>query len=779
MERGQTNRVEESASRTYGHILRANIFTRFNAILSVLLVVILVLGSPADALFGFIIVINALIGIIQEIRAKWTLDRLHLVSAPLTHVIRDGEQQDINVNDVVLDDLIRLGIGDQLVVDGAVLSSDSMEIDESLLTGEALPVVKAPGDEVFSGSFVVAGGGLIRATKVGEDAYARKLASQARQFTLVRSELRDGINRILRWITWILFPVGALLLYSQFKVYHDYHHAIPSAVAGLVGMIPQGLVLLTSIVFAVSVIDLARRNVLVQELPAVEGLARVDVVCLDKTGTLTDGNLVYRRMEGTDGGDAELTNALAAFAAASPSRNATLEALATAFPSAPGWVSTGSVPFSSARKWSAESFEDKGTWLMGAPEMMLKDEPATAPVLEQAGKLAREGWRVLLVASSPEALQAEALPGDLTPHALLLFEENVRPDTPDTLHYFEDQQVALKIISGDNPETVGAVAKRAGVEDTGEPFDARGLPEDQEALADFLETHSIFGRVTPRQKEEMVLALQSRGHVAAMTGDGVNDVLALKKADMGIAMGSGSPATKAVAQIVLIDGKFSTLPAVVAHGRRVIANIERVSNLFITKTIYATLISLVIGIAGLNFVFLPRNFTLLDALTISTPAFFLSLAPNKERYHPGFLGRVLRFTIPAGTIAGLATLAAIGLSRIHYAVPVPESRTVATMVLGMVSFWVLIILARPFTRWRYILVISMIVAFAVALLVPGIQHFFELQWPTPELIFEAVGIGIVGVLLLELVWRYTGWRTHRRDMAATQGAGKEKGRPSR
>ncbi len=767
VERGQTNQVEEAASRTYGHIIRANVFTRFNTILGTLLVIILIFGALPDALFGMVIVVNALIGIIQEIRAKRMLDRLRLVTAPTARALRDGNIEEIPIEGIVLDDVLELRSGDQIAVDGEALSADGLEMDESLITGESVPVTKHPGDEILSGSFVAAGAGRIRATKVGEDTYARKLASEARKFGLVHSELRDGINVILRWMTFILVPVGVLLLISQIQNFHNFRQAVPGTVAGLVGMVPEGLVLLTSVAFAVSVVTLGRRNVLVQELPAVEGLARVNTVCLDKTGTITDGSLVFQSMEdlGNKGEiSSDVADALGAFALSSPSRNSTLEAIAQAFPppAAPGWARTGGVAFSSARKWSAESYEGKGTWVLGAPEMVLDNRPPYSEVLERAAEAARSGLRVLLLAHSQETPEGGTLPRGLEAVDLLLFEDKVRDDAAETLRYFADQNVSIKVISGDNPETVAAVAASAGIQDAGEPFDARDLPTDAGELAAVMQSHTVFGRVTPHQKESMVLSLQQQGSVVAMTGDGVNDVMALKKADMGIAMGSGSQATKAVAQLVLIDGKFATLPLVVAEGRRVIANIERVANLFLTKTIYAMLLSVIIGLASWEFFFLPRHLTLISTLTIGTPALFLSLAPNKEQYHPGFLARVLRFAIPAGIIAALATLAAGGLSRIYYGINLAESRTMATLVLGMVSFWVLIILARPFNWWRYLLVGVLVTTFVSVLLIPGLRNIFILDLPGLPLMVESVGIGTSGILLLELIWRYTGWRTHRK-----------------
>ena len=543
---GQTNAVKEASSRSYAYIIRGNVFTRFNAILGTLFVVILIFGSPRDALFGAVLVVNTLIGIVQEVRAKWTLDRLSLISEAKARVVRDGETVEVPVGQVVLDDVLELHTGDQIVADGKVIDSAGLEIDESLLTGESVPVVTQPGDEVLSGSFTVAGTGHFKADKVGADAYARKLASEAKQFQLVDSELRDGINMILRYITWVMLPVGILLLASQLKVYGTFHRAATGTVAGLVGMVPEGLVLLVSIAFAVSVVSLGRKNVLVQELPAVEGLARVDTVCLDKTGTLTEGKLAFSKLEPLDDAPTEhegLADVLGAFGSDTASKSSTLEAISESFPPPPGWEISGRVPFSSLRKWSAEHFGGKGWWVLGAPEILMDRTASPGELKKKVNTVAEAGLRVLLLARAVGDVEGETLPGQLEPAALLVFEEQVRGDAQETLHYFTEQGVNIKVISGDNPVTVGAVAERAGVPDIGEPMDARELPDDVEELAGIMETTTVFGRVTPGQKEAMVEALQSRAHVVAMTGDGVNDVLALKKADIGIAMGSGSPAT--------------------------------------------------------------------------------------------------------------------------------------------------------------------------------------------------------------------------------------------
>ncbi len=732
---GQTNDVPLRPSRTFGQIVRANVFTRFNALLGGLFVVILVAGQANDALFGGVLISNTLIGIIQETRAKRTLDRLAVLSAPRARIRRDGTEQDLDVAEVVLDDVLLLGQGDQVVVDGELLDTFGLEIDESLLTGEADPVAKEPGDEVLSGSFVTAGTGAYRATKVGREAYAVRLAEDARKFTLVRSELYQGIDHIIKVVSWAMVPTGTLLLISQIIAHRDngIQEIVGGTVAGLVAMVPEGLVLLTSIAFAVSVVRLGRRQVLVQELPAVETLARVDTICLDKTGTLTSGAIRFERIDVCDGQDAGLVAvALATVVGADPDPNPTLRAVADGLTVDSGrWDLVRSVPFSSARKWSAADAADRGTWVLGAPEVVLG--PDVAGLAAQVRDEAERGRRVLVLARSRERLVGEALPVGLAPSALVLLDDEVRTEAPDTLRYFADQGVAVKVISGDHPRTVGAIARRAGVDVLGEVVDAEDLPEDPAALGELLDRHTVFGRVKPHQKRAMVGALQEAGHCVAMTGDGVNDVLALKDADIGIAMGSGSPATRAAAQLVLLDGSFSSLPPVVGEGRRVIGNIERVANLFLTKTVYSMLLALAIGVAGWPFPFLPRNLTLIGSLTIGTPGFFLALAPNRKRAEPGFVLRVLRFAAPAGFVAATATFVAYAIARGGEPASTPlaraEARTAATLVLAAIGLLVLLRLSVPLTRWRVILVAAMAGAISLSVALPAGREFFALDLP--------------------------------------------------
>lgn len=752
--RGLTNRSAERSSRTYKEILRANVLTRFNAILGTMFAVVLVVGQPQDGLFGLVLVANALIGILQEIRAKRTLDALAVLNAPRARVTRDGEARDLAVDDLVLDDLCELRTGDQVPADGVVRRADGLELDESLLTGESDPIEKTPGSQVLSGAIVVAGAGAFQATAVGADAYARKLAAEARQFQLVRSELMDGINLLLRLIQYAIVPVSALLLWQQLRT-DSVSGALTSTVAGVVGMVPEGLVLLTSLAFGIAAVTLARRKVLVQELPAVEGLARVDVVCLDKTGTLTEGDVVFERYESVgEDHDGDVRAALGALAD-DPNRNATLAAIGDAMAVPDGWARRAATPFSSARKWSAATFADHGTWVLGAPEMVLPDAGADDPVRARANELAAQGVRVLVLAHSPTTLSGEALPSPLEAAALVILEERIRPDAADTLAYFAAQGVALKVISGDNPRTVAAVAARVGLPGADAPVDARELPDDLAELADVLEAHSVFGRVTPQQKRAFVHALQSRGHVVAMTGDGVNDALALKDADIGVAMGSGAAATRAVAKLVLLDSRFATLPGVVAEGRRVIANIERSANLFVNKTVYAVVIAVVVVLADWKYPFLPRHLTIISDFTIGIPGFFLALAPNTRRYIPGFIRRVLRFCIPCGVVVGAGALIAYGVALYGNNQSLTESRTTATLVVAAIALWVLVIFARPINWWRGLLVGAMISAVAIIVAVPPFRSFFALELPNGHVLWAAALIAVVGVGLVELIWRVT------------------------
>ncbi|MFH9730404.1 HAD-IC family P-type ATPase [Streptomyces sp. NPDC017260] len=762
--RGQVNDVPVRSSRSMADIVRANVFTRFNAIIGVLWVIMLFVAPIQDSLFGFVILANTGIGIVQEWRAKKTLDSLALIGEVRPTVRRDGKAVEVSTSEIVLDDVIETGPGDKVVVDGVCVEADGLEIDESLLTGEADPVVKQPGDQVMSGSFVVAGGGAFRATKVGREAYAAQLAEEASRFTLVQSELRSGISTILKYVTWMMVPTAIGLILSQLVAKdNELDDSIARTVGGIVPMVPEGLVLLTSVAFAIGVVRLGRKQCLVQELPAIEGLARVDTVCLDKTGTLTEGGMDVTELRPLGGADeSRVRTVLGALGASDPRPNASLQAIIDAYPVAEAAGDrrrTASLPFSSARKYSGATFSEgegegygpSGTWLLGAPDVLLAEDD---PALAETTRLNERGLRVLLLARAGRDLDDPRVAEGVTPTALVVLEQRLRPDAADTLRYFADQDVRAKVISGDNAVSVGAVAAKLGL--SGATVDARRLPAGREELAGALDDGTVFGRVTPQQKRDMVGALQARGHTVAMTGDGVNDVLALKDADIGVAMGSGSEATRAVAQIVLLNNSFATLPSVVAEGRRVIGNITRVATLFLVKTVYSVLLAILVVCSQVEYPFLPRHLTLISTLTIGVPAFFLALAPNKERAQPHFVRRVMRYAIPGGVLTGAATFTTYLVARQHYSGPgaLDAETSAATLTLFLISLWVLAIIARPYTWWRVALVAAMAAGFLVVLVVPWLQDFFALKLVGVTMPWAAVGIAVAAAGVLELLWRW-------------------------
>jgi cation-transporting ATPase E len=754
---GRVNDVPVRSSRTVGEIVRANVLTRFNAIIGVLWLIMLVVAPIQDSLFGFVILANTGIGIIQEWRAKKTLDSLAVIGEARPTVRRDGIALEVSTSALVLDDLIEIGPGDKIVVDGVCVEADGLEIDESLLTGEADPVVKRPGDEVMSGSFVVAGSGAFQATKVGREAYAAQLAEEASRFTLVHSELRSGISTILKYVTWMMVPAAIGLVITQlFVKQNDLGDSVARTVGGIVPMVPEGLVLLTSVAFAIGVIRLGRQQCLVQELPAIEGLARVDTVCLDKTGTLTEGGMKVTEVRSLNGVDsAYIRQVLGALGESDPRPNASLQAIIDAYPDSEDWRCTESLPFSSARKYSGATFSEgdgeTSTWLLGAPDVLL---PVDDPALAETERLNEQGLRVLLLTRAVRDLDDPEVAHGARATALVVLEQRLRPDAADTLRYFAEQNVHAKVISGDNAVSVGAVAAKLGLD--ARTVDARGLPAERDGMGRALDEATVFGRVTPQQKRDMVGALQSRGHTVAMTGDGVNDVLALKDADIGVAMGTGSEATRAVAQIVLLNNSFATLPSVVAEGRRVIGNITRVATLFLVKTVYSVLLALLVVCWQVEYPFLPRHLTLLSTLTIGVPAFFLALAPNKERARPHFVRRVMRYSIPGGVLAGLATFVTYLVARHHYTGEgaLDAETSAATLTLFLISMWVLAIIARPYTWWRIALVAAMGAGFLLVLVVPWLQEFFALKLVGMTMPWIAVGIAVVAAATLELLWRW-------------------------
>ncbi|KAB7215333.1 HAD-IC family P-type ATPase [Bifidobacterium longum] len=773
IESGQSNAVKTSTSRSVQDIVRANVFTLFNGIIFAAMVLVLITGSWRDAVFGFVIIINTGIGIVTELRAKRTLDKLSILVASEFLVRRDGKDVEVSHNEIVLDDLLWIRAGEQVPADGQIIQTWGLELDESMLTGESRTVRHKVGEQVYSGATAVSGMALVKVNAVGSHSYAATLTAQAKVYKKTVSDLNKGINTILKFMTFLVVPLCILLILSQIHTVGgwgtalstgEWRQAVVSAVAGVVGMIPEGLVLLTSLNFAVAAMRLARHNTLVQELESVETLARVDALNLDKTGTITDGGIAFNRLVMLDSANAAAEQAAtqALYDCCNEEQpNGTGQAVLAGL-KAQGYGAgavESRVPFSSARKWSAVRKSGE-TWYMGAPEVIISAlEGDYSSVLQQVNEYANDGNRVLLVARSTAPLSegscrqkrlrgaveganvsdGRQLDVQAEPMALVLCSEKIREDAERTLAWFREQGVRCRVISGDNPVTVGAIARRVKLTGDHEPvaMDARELPEDVNELARVLENVDVLGRVLPDQKKAIVQALHTQNHVVAMTGDGVNDALAIKEADLGIAMGNAAPATKAVAQVVLVDSKFSHLPDVVARGRQVMANMERVASLFLVKTVYSALISLGVVLTQIPYPYLPRHITYIGALTIGMPAFILALAPNTRRYIPGFLKRVVTFALPGGIATALSVLLAawvlppvMGWNVTGDAADLSALRATSAIILFAMGVFVLARVARPLNGWRGVLVAVFAAAGVIGAFVPFVANFFALILPT-------------------------------------------------
>lgn len=773
IESGQSNAVKTSTSRSVQDIVRANVFTLFNGIIFAAMVLVLITGSWRDAVFGFVIIINTGIGIVTELRAKRTLDKLSILVASEFLVRRDGKDVEVSHNEIVLDDLLWIRAGEQVPADGQIIQTWGLELDESMLTGESRTVRHKVGEQVYSGATAVSGMALVKVNAVGSHSYAATLTAQAKVYKKTVSDLNKGINTILKFMTFLVVPLCILLILSQIHTVGgwgtalstgEWRQAVVSAVAGVVGMIPEGLVLLTSLNFAVAAMRLARHNTLVQELESVETLARVDALNLDKTGTITDGGIAFNRLVMLDSANAAAEQAAtqALYDCCNEEQpNGTGQAVLAGL-KAQGYGAgavESRVPFSSARKWSAVRKSGE-TWYMGAPEVIISAlEGDYSSVLQQVNEYANDGNRVLLVARSTAPLSegscrqkrlrgaveganvsdGRQLDVQAEPVALVLCSEKIREDAERTLAWFREQGVRCRVISGDNPVTVGAIARRVKLTGDHEPvaMDARELPEDVNELARVLENVDVLGRVLPDQKKAIVQALHTQNHVVAMTGDGVNDALAIKEADLGIAMGNAAPATKAVAQVVLVDSKFSHLPDVVARGRQVMANMERVASLFLVKTVYSALISLGVVLTQIPYPYLPRHITYIGALTIGMPAFILALAPNTRRYIPGFLKRVVTFALPGGIATALSVLLAawvlppvMGWNVTGDATDLSALRATSAIILFAMGVFVLARVARPLNGWRGVLVAVFAAAGVIGAFVPFVANFFALILPT-------------------------------------------------
>ena len=792
IESGQSNAVKTSTSRSVQDIVRANVFTLFNGIIFAAMVLVLITGSWRDAVFGFVIIINTGIGIVTELRAKRTLDKLSILVASEFLVHRDGRDVEVPHNEIVLDDLLWIRAGEQVPADGQIIQTWGLELDESMLTGESRTVRHKVGEQVYSGATAVSGMALVKVNAVGSHSYAATLTAQAKVYKKTVSDLNKGINTILKFMTFLVVPLCILLILSQIHTVGgwgtalstgEWRQAVVSAVAGVVGMIPEGLVLLTSLNFAVAAMRLARHNTLVQELESVETLARVDALNLDKTGTITDGGIAFNRLVMLDSANAAAEQAAtqALYDCCNEEQpNGTGQAVLAGL-KAQGYGAgavESRVPFSSARKWSAVRKSGE-TWYMGAPEVIISAlEGDYSSVLQQVNEYANDGNRVLLVARSTAPLSPRSglrgaveganvsddpqLDPKAEPVALVLCSEKIREDAERTLAWFREQGVRCRVISGDNPVTVGAIARRVKLTGDHEPvaMDARELPEDVNELARVLENVDVLGRVLPDQKKAIVQALHTQNHVVAMTGDGVNDALAIKEADLGIAMGNAAPATKAVAQVVLVDSKFSHLPDVVARGRQVMANMERVASLFLVKTVYSALISLGVVLTQIPYPYLPRHITYIGALTIGMPAFILALAPNTRRYIPGFLKRVVTFALPGGIATALSVLLAswtlpnvMGWDVVNNDADLSALRATSAIILFLMGVFVLARVARPLNSWRGALVAGFAAAGIIGAFIPFVANFFALILPTgTALVATLIALGGAAMIFVICLW---------------------------
>lgn len=788
IERGQTNAVTSSTSRSLADIVRANVFTLFNGIILTAMVMVLIAGSWKDAVFGFVIIINTGIGIVTELRAKHTLDKLSILVASDYLVRRDGNDVEVPHNGIVLGDFMWLRSGEQVPADATIVQTWGLELDESMITGESRTVRKKEGDTVYSGSTAVSGMALVHVTAVGAHSYAATLTAQAKVYKKNVSDLNKGINTILKFMTFLVVPLCILLILTQMKTVGGWsaaiasgawRQAVVSSVAGVVGMVPEGLVLLTSLNFALAAIRLARKNTLVQDLDSVETLARVDCLNLDKTGTITDGGIVYDDFIALPACASKRQAMQALYDLANEeSPNGTGRAVLAGLGKQgfTGSAQLERVPFSSARKWSAVAFHDEpeagqgGVWYMGAPEVLLAGFANQYPdVLKQVNDYANNGMRVLLIAHAAGEVPADfetdpKLEVGAQPVAIVLCSEHIRDDAEPTLAWFREQGVRCRVISGDNPVTVGAIAGKVKLTGDRKPvaMDARELPQDVDELARVLENVDVLGRVLPEQKKAIVQALHTQKHVVAMTGDGVNDALAIKEADLGIAMGNAAPATKAVAEVVLVDSKFSHLPDVVARGRQVMANMERVASLFLTKTVYSALISFGVVLSMIPFPYLPRHISYIGALTIGAPAFLLALAPNTRRYIPGFLRRVFAFSVPCGIATALSVLLSawfvpklMGWNADGSAQYQLLWRSMCATVLFVMGIYVLARVATPLNSWRGWLVAAFAAAGVIGMCIPFVAHFFAFQLPGGKgLLALGVQIVIATLLFALSVWLF-------------------------
>ena len=729
----RTNHMNTSASKSVSDIVKEHSLTYFNFLNLFLAVLVALTGQFKNMTFMGVILINTAIGIVQELKVKKLIDQISVMTAARTRVIREGVTKEIDVSDVVIDDVILVESGEQVCADCRLLDATGIEVNESMLTGESRPVKKQAGEELLSGSYLVSGSGVAKVFHVGENNYAATLAKKAKIKKRASSQMQEIIKKIIKIDGVLLIPVGILLYLSQRGIAETTSDAVVNTVAGVIGMIPEGLVLLTSVSFVLGVGRLARKKALVQEMEAIEALARVNVLCLDKTGTITTGKLdvvdVVPVQE--EQSPEEITTIMSELTWAFDDVNSTQDALRKKFKKIGKWKAEEKIPFSSDRKYRAAFFEEHGGYALGAPEFLV---PENTQLMERVNQYSAEGMRVLLLASA--TLKAEEMKlEEVKPLGLIIIEDQIRPEAKDTFAYFREQKVAIKVLSGDNPVTVSQIAGKAGLEGADKYLDARNLPEDFEELREVVEKYAVFGRVRPEQKQNIIKACQANGKVAGMVGDGVNDVLALKDADCGIAMAAGSDAAKQVAHIVLLDSNFASMTNIVGEGRTIISNIEKVSSLYLTKTIYSVLLCLIFIFWQKEYPFIPIQLSWISGMAIGVPSFLLTLEQNQNSISEGFLRHVMRVALPAAlTMVGTLVLTEV-LSPFWNGEDLLSS--LYHLVLGgMVSLIVVYRVCMPMTRYHKVLCVGLTVIFAAGLVIaPGFLGIHRLDcWQSVFLI---------------------------------------------
>ena len=730
---GRSNKTDVSISKTKKEIVKEHSLTYFNFLNLFLAILVAFTGQFKNMTFMGVIFINTAIGIFQEFKVKKLIDKVSVMTATKATVIRSGKKQEIDVNHVVLDDILVLENGHQVCADCTVLESDGMEVNESMLTGESKPVQKQPGDKVMSGSFLVAGSGAAKAYHVGEDNYAFTLAKKARVKKRASSEMQETIKKIIKIDGILLIPVGILLYLSQKRIADITEaNAVVNTVAGVIGMIPEGLVLLTSVSFVLGVGRLATKKALVQEMESIEALARVDVLCLDKTGTITTGDLdVVEVVPQKDASLERIREIMGELVGAFDDTNATQDALKKYFKATGNWKVQQKIPFSSERKFRAISFEEQGSFVLGAPEFLQGED---SELIKTVNEYSCKGLRVLLLASATLQEGTEAA-ADVSPLALIVISDQIRPEAAETFAYFKEQNVHIKVISGDNPVTVSHIAVKAGLQGGERYVDARSLPTEFEELRLEVEKYSVFGRVKPEQKQDIIKAYQANSHVVGMVGDGVNDVLALKDADCGIAMAAGSDAAKQVAHIVLLDSNFASMVNIVGEGRTIISNIERVSALYLTKTIYSILLCLIFIFWQKHYPFIPIQLSWISSTAIGVPSFLLTLEQDPKGVSRGFLRQVLRISLPAA-MTMVITMAMTELMSGFWSGDEILTSTYNLVLGGLISMIVVYRVCQPMTLFHRILCISLPLIFVTGILLfPGFLSVYSIvRWQSILLI---------------------------------------------